>query len=103
MHPSRVALLGVFALPLAACGGANLKSAGAQKGSPAPPVEHPYYDPYMPHGRANATWVPPVWDRVGTVVKPADPGVERGRPAYEMAPWATGAAGGRVPAPPGTF
>lgn len=103
MHASRIALIAAFVLPLTACGGGNLKSVRDYNAPPAPPVKHPLYDPYAAHGEANATWTPPVWDRDGTIVKPADPGVTWGRPAYESAPWATGAGGGRAFAPPGTF
>lgn len=103
MQAFHLVLITSLAVPLAACGGGNLKSARDYNAPAAPPVRHPYYDPYTPYGRANATWTPLVWNRDGTIVKPGDPGVERGRPAYESAPWATGAAGGGVSAPPGTF
>lgn len=103
MHPSRLVLIAALAAPLAACGGGNLKSAGDYRAPPAPPVKHPYYDPYAAYGEANATWTPPVWNRDGTVVKPFDPGMEAGRPPYESAPWATGAGGRNASAPPGTF
>lgn len=88
---------------LAACSSGNIKSARDYHAPAAPPVRQPYYNPYAPYGDANATWTPPVWNRDGTIVKPADPSVEFGRPSYESAPWATGASGGSVFAPPGTF
>ena len=69
----------------------------------ASPVQHPNYDPYSAYGESNATWRPPVADRNGTIVKPNEPSTEAERPDYEHAPWATGAAGGTVFAPPGTF
>lgn len=103
MRPFCLVLIAFVAAPLAACGGGNLKSARDYSAPAAPPVKHPYYDPYAPYGEANARWTPPVWNRDGTVVKPYDPGVERGRPAYENAPWATGAGGNNASAPPGTF
>lgn len=87
----------------AACSSANLKSASDYSAPSAPPVKHPYYSPYAAYGEANATWTPPVWNRNGTITRPADPGVDMGRPNYESAPWATGATGGRAYAPPGTF
>ncbi len=88
---------------LTACSSGNIKSARDYHAPAAPLVRQPYYNPYAPYGDANATWTPPVWNRDGTIVKPADPGVEFGRPSYESAPWATGASGGSVFAPPGTF
>ena len=87
----------------AACSNANLKSASDYNAPSAPRVKHPYYNPYAAYGEANATWTPSVWDRNGTITRPADPGADMGRPAYEGAPWATGAASGRAYAPPGTF
>lgn len=103
MRPSYNITFGVVALVLTACGSGNLKSARDYNGPSAPSVTHPYYNPYAAYGEANATWTPPVWNRNGTVVKPADPNVELGRPPYESAPWTTGALGGRASAPPGTF
>ena len=103
MHLSCNVLAMVFAVFLSACSGGNIKSARDYNAPAAPPVRHPYYNPYAPYGEANATWTPPVWDRNGTIVKPADPSVEEGRPPYESAPWATGASGGGTFAPPGTF
>jgi hypothetical protein len=68
-----------------------------------PPVRNPVYDPYAGYGTANATWQPPVFNRDGTIVKPAEPALQADRPDYENAPWATGAAGGSRYTPPGTF
>ena len=95
----------IFALlVLGACHEApNVKSASDYDPPAAPPLLHPYYDPYARYGQANATWAPPVVNRDGTVVKPSDPSAEAGRPDYEHAQWATGAAGGSIAAPPGTF
>ena len=91
-------------LGLAGCHEApNIKSAGDYDPPLAPPLLRPYYNPYAPYGQANATWTPAVINRNGTVVKPADPSVNAGRPDYERALWATGAAGGSNAAPPGTF
>jgi hypothetical protein len=81
----------------------NVKSANDYDAPAAPPVKHPQYDPYAAYGEANATWRPPVVNRAGTVVRPEDPSVDAGRPDYEHAQWATGAAGGSALAPPGTF
>lgn len=103
MRPSHIILLGAVTAILTACGGGNLKSARDYSAPSAPPVKHPYYNPYAAYGEANATWTPQVWNRNGTIVKPADPNVELGRAPYERAPWATGALGGRASAPPGTF
>ena len=88
---------------LSACSSGNIKSVRDYNAPAALPVRHPYFNPYAPYGEANATWTPPVWNRNGTIVKPADPGVEIGRPPYESAPWATGASGNGAVAPPGTF
>ena len=81
----------------------NVRSASSYHAPAAPPLQHPLYNPYAAYGEANATWRPPVVDRNGTVVKPYDPAVDNGRPDYEHSEWATGAAGGSVQAPPGTF
>jgi hypothetical protein len=81
----------------------NVRSANDYDAPSAPPVKHPLYDPYAPYGQANATWRPPVINRDGTIVRPADPAEQAQRPDYEHASWATGAAGGKVFAPPGTF
>lgn len=103
MRPCNLTFIGLLATSLAGCSGANLKSASDYSAPAAPTVKHPYYNPYSPYGEANARWTPPVWNRDGTITRPADPGVDSGRPSYETAPWATGASGGRIYAPPGTF
>ena len=91
-------------LALAGCHEApNVRSASDYDAPAAPPLRHPYYDPYAPYGQANATWTPDVVSRNGTIVKPLDPATSVGRPDYEHSQWATGAAGGSVDAPPGTF
>ena len=90
-------------LVLTACSGGNLKTVSGYSAASAPPVRYPAYNPYSTYGTTNATWVPPVVNRHGTVVRPNDPGVLSGRPDYEHAEWATGAAGGDRLAPPGTF
>ena len=90
-------------LVLAACSGGNLKTASDYSAPSAPTVRYPTYNPYAPSGTAKATWVPPVVNRHGTVVRPNDPSVLSGRPDYEHAEWATGAGGGDRLAPPGTF
>ena len=90
-------------LALTACSGGNLKTARDYSAPSTPTVRYPSYNPYSTYGTANATWVPPVENRHGTVVRPNDPSVLSGRPDYEHAEWATGAAGGDRLAPPGTF
>jgi len=92
-----------IALTLAACATTNVKSARDYHPPPAPQVRDPVYDPYAGYGTANATWTPPVFNRDGTIVKPAEPASQNDRAAYETAPWATGAWGGARYAPPGTF
>jgi hypothetical protein len=101
----RLLLLPLLVAYLAACSSGNVKSAGAKDYSApgAPPVRNPLYNPYAAYGEANAIWQPPVFNRDGTVVKPAEPASQADRPGYEFAPWATGAAGGSQYAPPGTF
>ena len=99
---------GAFFLPLlaawlAACSSGNVKPARDYTAPAAPPVRNPLYNPYAAYGEANATWRPPVFDRDGTIVKPAEPASQFDRPNYEFAPSATGAAGGSQFAPPGTF
>ena len=88
-------------LGLAACSGSpNVKSATDYSAPPAPPVRNPLYNPYAAYGEANATWTPPVFNRDGTITKPAEPASQSDRPDYEFAPWASG--GSRY-APSGTF
>ena len=93
----------LLAASLAACSSGNVKSAKAYSAPPAPPVRNPLYNPYAGYGEANATWQAPVFNRDGTIVKPAEPASQSDRPSYEFAPWATGAAGGSQFVPPGTF
>ncbi len=97
-------LAALLLIGLAACSTPpNIKTADNYDAPKAPPVKHPYYDPYAAYGEANATWRPPVINRHVTIVRPVDPTVNQGRPDYEHARWATGAAGGSALAPPGTF
>jgi len=103
MHFSRAAGLAALALALSGCAAGNLRSAGDYDAPAAPTVRQPNYDPFARPGSANATWMPPVINRSGTIVRPYDPNVMAGRPNYEHAPWATGAAGGTAAAPAGTF
>ncbi len=89
---------------LAACGsGGNLKSAADYHPPPPPPVAHPFYNPYAAYGEARATWRPPVFDRDGTIQKPAEPASQWDRPNYEGASWATWAGRSPFAGPPGTF
>jgi hypothetical protein len=102
MRPLRLILMLLVAL--AACsGGPNVKSAQDYTAPKAPPVRNPLYNPYAAYGEANASWTPPVFNRDGTIMKPAEPASQSDRPSYEFAPWASGAAGGSRNAPPGTF
>ena len=95
--------LAALTLSLAACSGGNVKSAKNYTAPAAPPVRNPLYNPYAAYGQANATWQAPVFNRDGTITKPAEPASQSNRPSYEVAPWATGAAGGSQFAPEGTF
>lgn len=103
MQRSALIRIGLLATALAACSNGNVKSASDYHAPAAPPVKNPLYDPYTPYGAANATWAAPIYNRAGTIVHPFDPGADQGRPPYEQAPWATGAAGRNTFAPPGTF
>lgn len=103
-HARNLLLAALALIPLAACSSGNVRTVGSYSAPAAPPVRNPSYDPYASPGTVNATWAPPVLNRNGTIVKPNDPrGAMAGRPDYEHAPWATGAAGGAAYAPPGTF
>lgn len=88
---------------LAACDHGNIKPVSSYSAPKAPPVRNPSYNPYAAYGEANATWQSPTYNLDGTVVKPAEPASQSDRPAYEFAPWATGASGGSTDAPSGTF
>lgn len=91
-------------LALTGCGsGGNLKSAADYHPPPPPRVAHPFYNPYAAYGEARATWRPPVFDRDGTIQKPAEPASQWDRPDYEGASWATGASRSPFAGPPGTF
>ncbi|MEO8715010.1 MAG: hypothetical protein ABI369_08350 [Acetobacteraceae bacterium] len=90
-------------IPLTACDNGNIKPVSSYNAPNAPPVRNPLYNPYAAYGEANATWEPPTYNRDGTIVKPAEPASQSDRPAYEFAPWATGARGGSANAPFGTF
>ena len=101
-HPAPL-LIVVLSIALSGCAGGNVKSARDYDAPAAPPVQHPPYDPYAPYASANAKWAAPIYNRAGTIVRPADPNADRGRQPYEQAPWATGAEGRNTFAPPGTF
>ena len=92
------------AIGLAGCGnGGNLQSSKDYNVPHPPNVRHPAYNPYAAYGEARATWRPPVFDRDGTIQKPAEPSSQSNRPDYENAPWATGAGRSPFSGPPGTF
>ncbi len=101
--PRPALLLVLVAVGLAGCDHGNIKSVKDYDAPKAPPVRNSEYNPYAAFGEANAIWTPPVFNRDGTIVKPAEPSTQSDRPAYESAPWATGAAAGNRLAPPGTF
>jgi len=103
MQPSSFAALALVALALTACDSGNVKSAHDYSAPAAPTVKQPFYDPAASYGSANATWGAPIYNRAGTIVRPTDPGTDAGRPDYEHAEWASGAAGGSRNAPRGTF
>lgn len=88
---------------LTGCAGGNVKTSSDYSSPPAPHVNHPYFNPWMPYGSARATWKPPVANRMSTIVKPDDPAASLTRPDYEAAPWATGAQPSPYGGPAGTF
>jgi len=79
-------------LTVAACSSGNVHSSDEYRASSPPEVKEPLYNPYASYGSATATWSPPVADRRGTIVWPADPASERDRPPYELQPWYVGAS-----------
>jgi hypothetical protein len=109
MDPTTEIRHAALAIPLAprlflfACSSGNVNSVRDYSPPAAPLVRNPVYNPYAAYGEANATWQPAIWNRDGTIVKPAEPASQADRPRYEFAPWATGAAGGSQYVPPGTF
>jgi hypothetical protein len=102
MRAAKTIIIAIAAV-LAGCNPPGNVTSSNTYNPPDPPVLHPRYDPYAPYGQADAVWVPPVYDRNGTIVAPSEPASQRDRPDYEHARWATGAAGGSQYAPPGTF
>ena len=52
----------------------NLQIGSARRAPAAPPVAHPYYDPYAAYGEAPARWRPAVGDRRGTIFRPGEAG-----------------------------
>ena len=90
----RLFLIISLASPLAACGHGNIRPVSSYDAPRPPPVRDPVYDPNTAYGAANATWLAPVYNRDGTIVKPTEPSSQAGRPDYEGAAWATGASGG---------
>jgi len=96
-------ILPAAALCLTGCASPNLKKPESYNAPAAPPIQSFYYGPFAAYGSSNATWRPPVYDRQGTIVKPAEPASQGTRPDYEHSSWATGAAGGDANRPAGTF
>ncbi len=88
---------------LSGCASGNLRTPASYNAPAPPPIKNFYYEPYAAYGSSNATWRPPVYDRQGPIVKPAEPASQGNRPNYEGTEWATGAPGGNRVAPPGTF
>jgi len=87
-------------LALTGCDSGNLKTASTGSLPPALPVRAPFYDPFAAPGQVPATWMPPVYDREGTIVRLHDPSVEWHFEDYQHAPWL---AGKSRSAPAGTF
>lgn len=87
-------------LALAGCDNGNLKTTRSYGSPSAPAVLSPLFDPFATPGQVPATWVPPVYDREGTIVRPRDPSVEWDFEDYQHAPWLTGRSRS---APSGTF
>ncbi len=85
---------------LAGCDNGNLKTAQSYGSPSAAPVRSPLFDPFATPGQVPATWLPPVYDRAGTIVRPRDPSIEWDFEDYEHAPWLTGRS---HTAPLGTF
>lgn len=102
MHLLRVSAAACL-LALAACSGGNLRGGRAirESGPPPPPIANPHFDPYATPGSVPVVWVAPVQDRIGTIVRPRDPIVERDHVDHARAPWAPGR--GNPAAPPGTY
>ncbi len=104
MKPTLLVVFAASLVGLTGCGsGGNLKAVADFRIPSPPPVTHPYYNPYAAYGEARATWRPPVYDRDGTIQKPAEPAMQWDRPNYEGASWATGAGRSPFGGPPGTF
>lgn len=76
---------------LAGCDHGNVQPSSSWHAPATPVVRNPSFDPYQPFAQANATWRPPILNRDGTIVKPAEPSSQSSRPDYESTPWATGA------------
>lgn len=98
----RTGFLGMIGLSGCSNGG-NIKTAADYHAPKPPAVSHPIYQPYASYGQVSAIWSPPVADRNGTVVRPADAAVSWDRPDYEGSSWAKGAAPSRYGGPAGTF
>jgi hypothetical protein len=103
MQPVSFITLSALLVSLVACDSGNIKSAADYHPPPPPAIQHPDYDPYAAYGEARASWLPPVVDRTGGIVKPEEPATDWNRPNYEGAPWATGAKPSPYGGPPGTF
>lgn len=107
-QPAALLLAASAILTLTACGpGPNVRSPRSYSAPAAPVVRYPDYNPHAPYGEANATWRPTIASRDGTIVRPVEPASQGDRPAYERAPWTTGAqddgSAASRNAPAGTF
>lgn len=87
---------------LSGCGGGNLhhESRDYSDAPAPPPIRNPYFDPYASPGQAPATWVPPVFNRNGTIVQLKDPSQYWDHEDYSHAPWL---GRGQEAAPEGTY
>ena len=100
MSHIRTLILGASALILAACSSGNLRGTQAHSGPTPSPVRDRYFEPYMTPGEAQVTWVAPLQDRAGTIVRPRDPVIEQGLYDYASAPWLVRR---NAATPPGTY
>lgn len=82
----RIVLLSLVLCSLAGCAHGNLHTGSSRPIKP-PKVAQSLYDPYAPYGSTPARWAPSTGTYDGSIVKPADPVDQSGRPDYEHAQW----------------